>query len=118
MYEVSPNSTVLCNGVKYPGGALLPSNIPDIESLVEAGAVREIPKAKVARPKPVKVSRSFSHPGYSSDDPSTISNVPLRLMPSLLSSISDKAVLDAMHEADSRKGGKDLIEERKEELEA
>ena len=118
MYEVNKKSTVICNGVKYPGGSLLPANLPDIDSLLAAGVITEVPSGEPARPEPVPAGRTFTHSGYDPKDASTVSNVPLRLMPAMLASVSSADLLLEMHEADSRKGGKDLIEERLGELEA
>ena len=118
-YEVNRNSSVLFNNVRYPGGSILPSSLAgQIPSLIEAGVISEVPEAPSSRPKPVREGRAFSHAGYDPKKPESVSNVPLRLMPSLLASVSVTEELLALHEADTRKGGKDLIEERLGELEA
>ena len=115
-YEVCPNSTLFHNGVKYPAGALAPAGI-NADELCAVGAIRLIESGAPERPEPIQGTRSFSHAGYDPGDPETVTNVPLRLMPALMASVDDEDALYALHAADTRKGGRDLIEERLGELE-
>jgi len=116
-YEVLPGQALMFSGTMYPAGSIIP-NIEEIPSLLDAGVIGLIEEKVVTRPAPEVQVRSTSVSGFDSEDPSSITNVPLRLLPNVLKDIDDADILLEMHEADGRKGGKDLIEERLGELEA
>ena len=117
MYEVIKGQALIYNGVMYPEGSITPGGV-DADALCAAGVIRLIEEKEVSRPEPKVQTRSTSISGFDSADASSITNVPLRLLPNLLKDISDVSLLLEMHESDSRKGGKDMIEERIGELEA
>lgn len=115
-YEVLPGQCLIYSGVKYPAGSIVP-DIEEIPSLLDAGVVGVVEEKEVVRPKPTAQARSTSVSGFDASDPSSITNIPLRLLPNILKDIDDSQLLLEMHEADGRKGGRDLIEERLGELE-
>ena len=116
-HEVAPGRCLLHSGTRYPAGALVPDGIVT-EGLCDAGVLREVPTSSPKRPEPEAQSAPQVLPDFSPSDPSSVTNLPLRLLPRLLRSIEDMDLLLEMHEADTRKGGKDAIEERMGELEA
>ena len=116
-YEVLPGQAVIYNGTMYPAGSIVPA-IEEMQSLLDAGVVGLGEEKGVVRPEPVKQGRGTAVSGFDPSEPSSITNVPLRLLPNVLKDIDDTDLLLEMHEADGRKGGKDLIEERLGELEA
>ena len=115
-YEVTPGQCLIHSGVKYPAGSIAPSGV-DADGLCAAGVLRLVEEQPVVRPSPEPQDRVTAIAGFDSSDPSSITNVPLRLLPNILKDIDDSDLLLEMHEADSRKGGRDLIEERIGELE-
>jgi hypothetical protein len=117
MYEVTKGQALIYNGVMYPEGSIAPSGL-EVEDLCAAGVLRLVEEKVVVRPEPVAQARSTAVSDFDSADASSVTNVPLRLLPNVLKDISDVSILLEMHESDSRKGGKDLIEERIGELEA
>jgi len=116
-YEVLPGQAVIYNGVMYPAGSIIPS-IEESPSLLDAGVIGLVEEKVVVRPEPVAQTRATSVSGFDASDASSITNVPLRLLPNVLKDIDSMDLLLEMHAADGRKGGKDLIEERIGELEA
>ena len=116
-YEVTPGQSLLHSGVKYPAGSIVPSGV-EVDLLCAAGVIQLVEEKVVVRPEPEVQARSTAVADFDVSDPSTISNVPLRLLPNVLKDINDPDLLIEMHSADSRKGGKDLIEERLGEVEA
>jgi hypothetical protein len=116
-YEVREGQCLIHSGIKYPAGSIAPSGV-DADGLCAAGVLRLIEEKAVDRPAPEPQARTTSVSGFDSSDPSSITNVPLRLLPNILKDIDDSQLLLEMHEADGRKGGRDLIEERLGELEA
>ena len=111
-YEVCPGQMVINSGTRYPAGSLVPP-IPESAELVAAGVIRVVDDALTVRPSPVvKVVGSAPHAAFNPADPSSVSAVPLRWLSACLATVDDLDVLAAMHAADSRKGGRDKIEER------
>ena len=117
MYEVTPGQSLLHSGVKYPAGSIVPGGV-EVDLLCAAGVIRLVEEKVVVRPAPEPQGRSTAVDGFDASDASSVTNIPLRLLPNVLKDIDDADILLEMHEADSRKGGKDLIEERLGELEA
>jgi len=115
-YEVAPGQCLLHSGIKYPSGSLVPSSV-DPSGLCAAGVIRLIEEKVSERPDPEPQGRSTAVADFDASDAASVTNVPLRLLPNVLKDIDDADILLEMHEADSRKGGKDLIEERIGELE-
>jgi hypothetical protein len=116
-YEVTPGQCLLHSGVKYPSGAIVPSGV-EVDRLCAAGVIQLVEEKVVVRPEPEPQVRSTAVSDFDASDASSVTNVPLRLLPNVLKDINDSDLLIEMHSADSRKGGKDLIEERLGELEA
>ena len=116
-HEVCPGRALLHSGTRYPAGSLVPPGVVT-EALCSSGVLRETGAPPPERPQPEEVASPFAYPDFDASDPSSVTNVPLRVLPRLLKSIGDSDLLLEMHEADSRKGGRDLIEERLGELEA
>ncbi len=118
-YEVCPGQLVICGPVRYPEGSLVPT-MPGIDELLELGIVREAAeKQEKPRPKPVKKEvLTPPHAGFDPADPSTVLDIPLRLLSDCLATVSDVDALKAMHAVEKRKGGLDRIEERIGELTA
>lgn len=118
-YEVCPGRALRYSGTMYPAGALVPPGV-DIEDLESSGVVRPVsssappprpkPKAVAAKAKPSAEGAVDSE--FDASNPASVISVPLRLLPELLADIDDEALLRKMHEADTRKGGRDRIEER------
>ena len=115
-YEVAPGRCLLHSGTKYPSGSLVPPKHVSRE-LCDSGVVRLVEEKVSERPDPEPQGRSTAVADFDASDASSVTNVPLRLLPNVLKDIDDADLLLEMHEADSRKGGKDLIEERIGELE-
>jgi hypothetical protein len=116
-YEVNPGQCLIYNGVRYPEGALAPEGL-EVDDLCSAGVLSLVEEKAIVRPEPEVQSRSTAISGFDPSDASTITNVPIRLLANVLKDIDDSDLLLEMHEADSRKGGRDMIEERLGELEA
>lgn len=118
-YEVCPGRALRYSGTMYPAGALVPPGV-DIEDLESSGVVRPVgPATPPPRPEPVRVATNAeAEPEvFDPENPSSIKVVPLRLLSETLADIDDPDVLRALHAADTRKGGRDRIEERLGELE-
>jgi len=116
MYVVAPGQVLIHSGVRYPAGAVAPDSI-DPDPLIEVGVLVEEADEKPPRPEPEPEKATTSIPGFDKSDPGSITNVPIRVLPALLRTIEDADLLLELHEADTRKGGKDAIEERLGELE-
>lgn len=117
MYEVNEGQALIYNGVMYPAGSIVPE-LEESPSLLDSGVIRLIEEKVVVRPEPVAQTRATAVSGFDASDASSITNVPLRLLPNVLKDIDSMDLLLEMHEIDGRKGGKDMIEERIGELEA
>lgn len=116
-YEVCPGQMVVNSGTRYPSGSLIP-NIPECDELAAAGVIRLVAGPPPARPQPIERHiESAPHAAFNPADPSSVSAVPLRWLADCLSTVDDVEILTAMHAADSRKGGRDKIEERIGEIE-
>ena len=115
-HEVAPGRCLLHSGTRYPAGSLVPDGVVT-QGLCDAGVLREVPTSSPERPAPEPQAAPPALPGFDPSDPSSVTNIPLRLLPRLLRSVEDMDLLLEMHEADTRKGGKDAIEERMGELE-
>ena len=123
-YEVCPGQRLRYSGVIYPEGALVPPGA-EVESLEAAVVIRPaVDSEPPPRPAPKPASKAkakakaSSESEFDASNPASVISVPLRLLPDLLAGIDDKALLQKMHESDTRKGGRDCIEERIGELEA
>ena len=118
-HEVCPGRALRHSGTMYPEGALAPPGI-DIEGLEAAGVIRPVGSATPPpRPEPVRVAtKAEAEPEvFDPENPASIKVVPLRLLSETLADIDDPDVLRSLHAADTRKGGRDRIEERLGELE-
>ena len=117
-YEVCPGQTLIHNGTRYPSGSIAPADLPNISELTSLGVVQVVEDTQPARPKPVpRVVEVAPHGGFDVSDPETVKLVPLRHLTDCLSTVDDIETLRQMHEAETRKGGLDRIEERIGELE-
>jgi len=120
-HEVCPGQSLRHSGVLYPSGSLVPAGA-DIQILESLGVVRPVGSVEAPpRPKPkavAPVQKADPGPGpvFDAGDPASVIAVPLRLLPDILADIDDESLLRKMHEADTRKGGRDRIEERMGEL--
>ena len=115
-YEVCPGRMLIDGRTRYPAGSLVPA-MPGIDELLEAGVIRVVETKEKPRPKPIaKETLTSPDAGFDPADPSSVTKVALRHLSDCLATVSDVDILKAMHEADSRKGGKDRIEERIGEL--
>ena len=115
-YEVCPGRILIYGKTRYPAGSLVPE-VPGTDELLESGVIRVVETEEKPRPKPI-VTENLTSPdaGFDPADPSSVTKVSLRHLSDCLATVSDVDILKAMHEADSRKGGKDRIEERIGEL--
>ena len=115
-YEVAAGQELIHSGRRYRAGALAPSGC-DVDTLCAVGVLVEVRKSQPAsRPEPEPVPSS-ARGGFNPADPATIKHVTIKAMPAALAGVSDVDTLRAMHEVESRKGGRDAIEERIGELE-
>ena len=115
-YEVSPGQCVLFSGTRYPEGALVPS-LPNHDELVRLGIVRAVERKSTKRPEPTVATPSAApHAGFDSSDPASVKGVSLRHLSACLAAVDSVPDLQAMHDAETRKGGLDKIEERIGEL--
>ncbi|MAH45570.1 hypothetical protein CMI37_07060 [Candidatus Pacearchaeota archaeon] len=115
-HEVAAGQELIHSGRRYPAGALAPAGC-DVATLSALGVLVEVVEAKTpARPEPEAV-RVSARGGFNPEDPATIKHVTIKAMPAALAGVSDLDTLRAMHSAESRKGGRDAIEERIGELE-
>ena len=122
-YEVCPGRCLRHSGTVYPSGALVPPGV-DTDSLEAGGVIRPVsssappprPKPKVVAAKAKPSSEDVVDSEFDASNPASVISVPLRLLPDVLGDINDEALLRKMHEADTRKGGRDRIEERLGEL--
>ena len=116
-YEVAEGQTLIHSGTRYSAGALAPSGC-DAESLCAVGVLVEVRRKKTApRPSPER-GPAAPRAGFDPSDPSTVRSLTLRELPAALAGVDDVDALREMHEIESRKGGKDAIEERIGEIEA
>lgn len=118
-HEVCPGQSLRHSGVLYPSGALVPPGT-NVEALEASGVIRPLgPSEPPPRPAPQPVASAVSSDEpevFDPANPSSISVVPLRVLSETLADIDDEELLRRLHDADTRKGGRDRIEERLGEL--
>ena len=115
-YEVCPGRMVKIGKATYPPGALVPG-FDGMDLLVENGTIRAVEVKEVKRPEPVK-AKGTPHAAFDAGDPNSVKAVPLHYLADCLAEVDDVDVLKEMHALETRKGGKDRIEERIGELTA
>ena len=106
VHFISPGQALQRNGIRYAAGARAPADLTpeQIAIYLERGLLeaRDTSPIPVEAVEPEVVVTTFIHRDWHPDDPATIAEIPVRLMPQLLSSISTAAQVEVIAEAEER----------------
>jgi len=100
LYFVRDGRELRHDGYRYPAGAEVPASRLNSDALRRLsspdGCLRKAEVSAsappVETPKPEAVKPIFVHPDWDPTDPTTVSGVPVRVIPALLASLDEGAV--------------------------